>query len=121
MLVASITEKDPSQLVNIEERQILKDLDDRLIDIQLILDSTLSTVTSLLDTYKRYCKDTKANLVHDESDDFDLVEAALREQERAVGSYRKQIETLHIKVQGTIQLVGVGVYMNIVVALTALF
>lgn len=51
LVVASIDEKDPLQLLNIGERQVLKDFEDLLIDNLLMLDSTLDTIASLIVNY----------------------------------------------------------------------
>ncbi|KAL8688219.1 MAG: hypothetical protein Q9218_005818 [Villophora microphyllina] len=106
VLVASIDERDPLQLVNIDERQVLKDSEDSLIDNLLILDSTLDTITSLLSVYNRFCQDCGTQLENGYVDEVDLIEMALQEQHRVVSSYRKQIETLRMKVQGSIQLLS---------------
>jgi hypothetical protein len=79
----------------------------------LTLDATLDTITALLSTYTRFCRNCGTNLVNDHNDDSDLIEAALKDQHRAVSSHRRQIETLHTKVQGTIQLVSIIKHVNI--------
>lgn len=86
---------------------MLKDFEDSLFDNMLTLDATLDTITALLSTYSRFCRDVGADLGNDYNDNFDLIEAALKDQQRAVSSHRRQIETLHTKVQGTIQLVSI--------------
>ena len=106
MIVASIDEKDPLQLLNIEERQVLKDFEDLLIDVLLILDSTLDTIASLLKSYEKYCHTCKASVQDASVDDFDLIKIALQEQKIEVSSSKRKIETLHRKVQGSIQLVS---------------
>lgn len=113
ILVAPITRINPSQFLNIEERQVLKDFEDSLIDNMLILDVTLDTITALLSTYTQFCRVCETNMCDDHNDDFDLIEAALKDQQRAVSSHRRQIETLHTKVQGTIQLVSIIKHVDI--------
>ena len=105
LIVASIDEKDPVDVLNIDERQTLKDFEDLLIDHLLILDSTAETIASLSRSYNSYCRACKP-LSHDISvEDPDMIILTLQEQDREVLSSRRKIETLHKKVQGSIQLV----------------
>lgn len=104
-MVASIDEKDPLQLLNIDEHQLLKDFEDVLIDSLLILDSTAETVASLLRNYHSYCRACRARSQDTNLEEPDMVTVALEEQEREVSSSRRKIETLLRKVQGSIQLV----------------
>ena len=106
MIVASIIEKNPLQLLNIEERQVLKDFEDLLIDNLHILDSTLDTIDSLLKNYENYCNTRSASVHGASGTDLDLIKVALDEQKLEVRSSRLKIETLHRKVQGSIQLVS---------------
>ena len=105
LVVASIEEKDPVHVLNIDERQILKDFEDRLVDSMLILDTTADTIASLSRNYQSYCRACKT-LSHDVTmEDPDTVLLTLQEQGREVESSKRNIETLHRKVQGSIQLV----------------
>ena len=108
LIVASIDEKDPLQLLNIEERQVLKDLEDLLIDILLILDSTLDTIASLLKNYEKYCHTCRESGQDASFTDSDLIKVALQRQEIEVRSSKRTINTLHRKVQGSIQLVRIS-------------
>lgn len=103
MLVASIDEKN----LSFDERQILKDSEDRLINNLLILHSTLETITSLVSVYNQFRRDCGTGEEDGCADKIDLIEMALQEQHREVGSYRRQMETLRMKVQGSIHLVKV--------------
>lgn len=103
MLVASIDEKD----LKVDEPQVLKDSEDRLIENLLILDSTLETITSLASVYNQFRQDCGTREENGYVDEVDLIEMGLQEQHREVGSYRRQIETLRMKVQGSIHLVSV--------------
>ena len=103
--MASIDEKNPVQLLNFEERQILKDFEDLLIDNLLVLDTTLDTISSLLDNYQSYWRISRLQSREMQTDDVDLISVALQEQKSEVSSSRRKIETLHRKVQGSIKLV----------------
>ena len=105
MVVASIHEKDSLQILNVEERQALKDSEDLLIDNLLILDATFDTIASLLKNYQSYCHDCRKRSPEISTDDIDLVIVALEEHQREVSLSRRKIETLHRKVRGSIHLV----------------
>lgn len=96
------------QLPNIEERQVLKDFEDLLIDNLHILDSTLDTIASLLKSYVNYCNTRRASVEDASVTNFDLIKVALEEQKLEVSCSRLKIETLHRKVQGSIQLVSLS-------------
>ena len=106
MLVASVDENDPLRLADFEERQWLKDFEDRLIDILLIFDATYDTITSILDRYHKFrisCDSTW----YDRNDvESDFIVCALQERQKDVLSSRNKIKMLHKKVQGTTNLVS---------------
>ena len=106
MLVASIEVGDPMQPVDIEERQKLKDLEDQIIDIMTVLESTKDNIECLIEKYSQCRRDFGRGV--DTSDDagFDPIDFALREKRRDVVSNRKKVETLHIKIKSTIELVS---------------
>ena len=103
--MASINEKDPLQLLNIEERQVLKDFEDLLIDNMLILESTRDTISSLLNNYQSYWHKSQHESREYDTMDDDLIIIALRERMNEVSSSSRKIVTLHRKVQGSIKLV----------------
>ena len=104
--MASIEDEDPLRLINVEERQSLKDFEDRIIDILLVLDSILDTISSLAETYKQFCLDFNTNKENRGDDDFDSVAFRLQEKLQEVTSNRRKVENLHTKVQSTINLVS---------------
>ena len=95
------------QLLNVEERQILKDYEDLLIDNLLVLDTTLDTIASLLSNYQSHRRSSQLQSREIPTDDIDLISIALQEQKSGVSSSRRKIETLHRKVQGSIKLVRI--------------
>ena len=111
MLVASIEAVDPMQSVDVEERQQLKDLEDQIIDVMTVLESIKDTIMSLLEKYNQCRRDFGRKV--DGSDDagFDPVDYALREKQRDVVSNRKKVETLHIKIKSTIELVSRNLFV----------
>lgn len=106
VLVASIDEKDPLRLVDFEERQRLKDFEDRLIDILLIFDATRDTITSLLDRYQEFCMGCDSTSDGGDGMESDFLFCAFQERQKDVHSSRNKVKTLHKKVQGTTHLVS---------------
>lgn len=104
--MASVDKKDQLQLLDIQERQVLRDTEDRIIDLLLILDSTSDTISSLIEMYKQFCHDS-CDISQYVKDEFDLISFSLRETQLDVIHNRKKAEALHVKVQGTANLVGV--------------
>lgn len=107
-MVASVNDKDPLQLLDIEERQVLKDFEDRIIDNLLVLDSTESTITSLIENYDRFILYKPAQQ-ETNIESFDPVAVALLEKKKEVNFCRTKVETLHAKVQGSIKLVCIAI------------
>ena len=103
--MASINEEDSLQVVNVEERQRLKDFEDRIIDIILVLDSTYDTVLSLCDRYNQYRQDVGDKAEGFGDNGFDYLDFALQEKQRDVESNRRKVQTLRTKVQSTTELV----------------
>lgn len=91
--------------VQVEERQHLKELEDQILDVILVLDSTNDTILSLLENYLRFRQDP---CVWEETDDggYDAIEFAFQEKLKDVSSSRKKVQTLHAKLKSTIDLVS---------------
>lgn len=106
MLVGSVDLDDPLRLANFEERQMLKDSEDRLIDMLLILDATCDTITSLLDRYQCFRVGFDSNWDDGNRVGSDLIVCALQERQKDVQSSRNKVKSLHKKVQGTTNLVS---------------
>lgn len=105
MLVASIDEKDSALLLGVEERQKLKEMEDQLIDVLLVLEATRDTIKTLLENYQQYCRDTSHRLEDGFDEGYDPIDCALQERERDIDSNRRKVETLYTKIQGTTNLV----------------
>ena len=106
MLVASTDDNDPLRLADFEERQRLKEFEDRVIDIILAFDATHDTVTSLLDKYQEFCISHGSASDTDDRMESDFIVCALQERLKDVHSSRNKLKTLHKKVQGTTNLVS---------------
>jgi hypothetical protein len=87
--------------LDFEERQRIKQIEDYVLDIFVILDSTQDTLSSLLAKYKIFAQLNNSALGEFE----DPVMLALLEKEREIELCRQKLQALHRKVKGTIQLV----------------
>lgn len=104
--MTSVDDKDQLQLLDIEERQVLKNIEDQIVDILLILDSTSDTISSVTEMYKQFC-DASPSISQDVNDELDLISFSLHEKQRDVVHNRRKVETLLVKVQGTAKLVRI--------------
>ena len=98
--------KDQLRLADFEERQRLKDLEDRLIDILLIFDVTCDTITSLLDRYRNFHIGCDRKYHDDDKTEPDFIVCALQERRKDVLASRIKVKALHKKIQGTTNLVS---------------
>lgn len=101
------------RLLEVEEYRILKDLEDRIIDIFQILDSTMDTITSITENYIKflydmgYVSENRIELV------FDSIVLALQEKQREVRFSRRKVESLHRKIKETTKLVRRHVFLSL--------
>ena len=87
-------------------RQYLKDLEDRIIDVRNVLESTGDLMVSIIDLYRQFRRDSQGGSYEQEHGELDPIESALREKQKDVTAYKKSMETLHIKLKSTIETVG---------------
>lgn len=73
----------------VEERQHLKELEDQILDVILVLGSTCDTILSLIENYRQFRQDP---CVWEESDDggYDAIDFAFQEKLRDVSSDRER-------------------------------
>ena len=81
----------------IEELQHLREVEDELIDVQLVLDSLHSTVESLSDNYAECVMSSGQTY----TGDHDIINRAFQTQLREVGFNRNNIESLHTRLHAT--------------------
>ena len=105
VLVADIGSTNSWQLLDVEERQKLKESEDQIIDILAVLTSTADTISSMIQNYNEFCQDFSAPLKSTSDIKLDLVHYALQEKLREVHLNQEKVKALHVKVQGTISLV----------------
>ena len=86
-------------------RQEIKDLEDQIIDVRLILDNTYDTTIALIQKYEQYCLSaTKSSINMDES--VDSIRLSLEDKKRDIELARRKIDALQKKLKGTISLVS---------------
>lgn len=102
-MVASVETKRLLHPLDIQGRQELKAFEDQLIDILIVLDSTLDTISSLREKSQEFCREVKPFLEYQAN--LDAISCALEEQQREVLLNRKKVEALQTKIQGTMSLV----------------
>ena len=92
-------------IFQVEERQQLKELEDQILDVILVLDSTSDTIVSLTENYRRFRQDP---CVWEELGDgtSDAIDVAFQEKQNDVCSNKKKLQTLHAKLKSTIELVS---------------
>ena len=90
----------------VEERQLLKDLEDQILDVILVLDSTNDTILALLKNYRRFRQDSCVWEKQNNEYCSDIVDYAFQEKLRDVSSSIKKVRSLHAKLKSTIELVS---------------
>ena len=94
-------------IVQVEERQQLKELEDQILDVILVLDSTDDTIVSLIENYRRFRQDPCVCMWEEPGDvESDAMIVAFQEKQRDVYSSKKKVQTLHAKLKSTIELVS---------------
>jgi len=84
--------------INFEDRQNLKSVEDKILDLLTIFESTTDTISTLLEEYE-YMRHGSENTYRDP------IVLKLRGKLREVNLYQKKAATLHKKIQGTASLV----------------
>jgi hypothetical protein len=106
VIMASIEDDSPIRITEFEERQRLKQMEDKILDLLIIMDSTLDTIDSLSQAYRDFCSRTLLKIQEASIPENGSVSFALAEKRRDVLLYRSKVEALRSKVKGTTKLVG---------------
>ena len=114
VMVASIDADSPLQLLDKEERQELKAFQDQVIDILVVLDSTMDTITFMIEKYEQFCHDIKTSSADLADNQPDPILLALRENQQVSDISKKKVEASNTKVQGTISLVRPYEFYNLI-------
>ena len=103
VILASIGE-GPIQVTDVVERQKLKQLEDILLDILIVLDSTLDTVSTLLEQYQTTFLRSDVGQTSNSPTTEDDIVVTLLEKRRDILLFRTKVDAIRSKVQGTIAM-----------------
>ncbi|KAL9119693.1 MAG: hypothetical protein Q9187_003752 [Circinaria calcarea] len=106
ILVASIDERSVVNSLDSEKRQELKDFQDQVVSIIVVLDSTLDTIASMIEKHRQFCRDFDGPLKDLTDIELEPIQLALREKQQEAHLSKKKVEALHTKIQGTISLLS---------------
>lgn len=96
-LAASLNDKDSLRPQDIQERHHLKEIEDELVDIIVVLDSLHDTVDALLDNYTESVRSSTQLY----TGDHDTSSRAFYGQMKDIAFSRKSVQSLQTKLQGT--------------------
>lgn len=85
--------------INFDDRQTLKVIENQVLDLITIFESTLDTIGTLMEKYKFISYAAKDS-------EMDIILHKLQDNFREVGLYQGRVETLYKRVQGTSILVS---------------
>jgi hypothetical protein len=88
------------------ERQRLKQIEDNILDLLIILDSTLDTINSLIEKYRYSATQEALGQRSGVVPDGDPILLGLNEKRKDVLLYRSKVDNIRAKVQGTTKLVS---------------
>jgi len=103
------------QITQLEERQLLKQIEDRLIDLGTILSSTGDIVAILLERYKAFSLNSTSHksVVSETRLDTDPILSGMEERAKDILLYRQQVDALRAKVKGASQLASLGIRQSL--------
>ena len=104
MVVADVEGREGGITLEVNSCQQLKDLEDQIIDVLLILDSTYDTTVALTRNYEQFCSSTN-NSSGDLGKSLDSIQLALQEKQKDIELLRWKMKALQKKVDGAISLV----------------
>jgi hypothetical protein len=116
VVMASIDDDSPIRITEFEERQRLKQVEDKILDLLIIMDSTLDTIDSLSHNYGELQLQSALAVQRAVVPNNDPISFALAEKRRDVLLYKSKVEALRWKVKGTTKLVGLNL-MEVLVRL----
>lgn len=104
--MASIGNDVPIRITELEERQQLKQVEDKILDLLIIMDSTLDTIDALSRAHQELCSVTAMQHPDWSPIKNELISFGLAEKRRDILLYRSKIEALRSKVKSTTKLVS---------------
>ena len=106
VIAASVDNNSLIRITEFVERQRLKQIEDNMLDLLVVLDSTLDTVCSLIEKYSYGATQEVLGRPSGIVPDGDAILRGLNERRRDVLLYRSRVEAIRAKVQGTSNLVS---------------
>lgn len=106
VIAASVDNNSLIRITEFTERQRLKQIEDNILDLLVVLDSTLDTVCSLIEKYNYGATQEVLGRPSGVVPDDDAILRGLNEKRRDVLLYRSRVEAIRAKVQGTSNLVS---------------
>jgi hypothetical protein len=104
--MASVESNAPIRITELEERQQLKQVEDKILDLLIIMDSTLDTIDSLARVHQEVWSTVTTQNPDQRLPENDLVGFGLAEKRRDILVYRSKVEALRSKVKSTTKLVS---------------
>ncbi|OCL07709.1 hypothetical protein AOQ84DRAFT_440040 [Glonium stellatum] len=105
-LLAMIEDDKDFKFLDYDQEQELKQVEDRVVDVTVSLNSTLDTLTTLLDMYGHFSKQTRECLEKSAVYDWDAITFALREKMQEVNYMKQNVDALSSKLQSTKGLIS---------------
>lgn len=105
-LLAMVEDNEDFKFLDYDQEQELKQVEDQIVDILVSLDSTLDTITALLNIYEHFNKTFRRDLEGSSIDDWDAIKLTFREKQQDIIYMKQKVEALSSKLQGTKALVS---------------
>ncbi|KIX08662.1 uncharacterized protein Z518_03319 [Rhinocladiella mackenziei CBS 650.93] len=112
IMVSRIRSEEGVLLVDFADRRKLKHLEDKILDMIVMLDSTSNTLSSIQEKYA--ARSTQQMLHGSDQCDLsdDLIVQTFKEQHERTLQLKSKAETLRVKLAGTIELISSSLELN---------
>ena len=107
-----VEDNEDFKFLDYDQEQELKQVEDQIVDILVSLDSTLDTITALLNIYEHFNKIFRRDLEGSSIDDWDAIKLTFQEKQQDIIYMKQKVEALSSKSQGTKALVRVAVNLK---------
>ena len=105
MVLASIESNGPIRITEFEERQRLKQEEDKILDLLMVMDSMLDTIDTLFKLHEEVWSSVTIQRRDWKHPENDAISFGLAEKRRDILLYRGKMEALRSKVRSTTKLV----------------
>ena len=107
-----VEDNEDFKFLDYDQEQELKQVEDQIVDILVSLDSTLDTITALLNIYEHFNKTFGRDLEESSVDDWDAIKLTFREKQQDIIYMKQKVEALCSKLQSTKALVRIAVNLK---------